>query len=412
MRPVFLVVPVLVALVSGAQRRTPCDLVIRNVGLFDGQHARGIVDIAIRNDTIVQIAHSITTCVDHNAIDGAGKFVVPGLINSHVHLWEKKDLKAALDIGVFAVIDLHSSEGPDQMLRGLRDSSLYASYFSSGIAATSPKGHPTELFPIETINDSVTPSQFVEHRISKGADFIKIVSNNPNLDSLWRSELSLNYRQIGEIVDAARRRHKQVLVHISHVDEAVRIAELGVDGFAHLWSYNRVSLRRATETTEESRNIHHSNSSDPTESVADYRPKAHGEARLPTHIVTHDSGVPGNQAGSRRRHTNCRWDRPSQLGDKLSRRSLRRARYLFKSRIVESRGAQDDDRHTLRYFSSRWDWNDQRGHQSQFPPIERRSSEKSVRTPGYCRYLAQRQAHSLTTTASWVRTTDPQKAPN
>jgi imidazolonepropionase-like amidohydrolase len=226
------------ALLSQERKKTRCDLLIKNVSLFDGRENKGIVDIAVRNGSIIRIAGSIKGLTALETIDGTGKYLVPGLINSHVHLWDKKDLKAAMQAGIFAVIDLHSSEGPDGAFRQLRDSAAYASYYSSGYAATVPKGHPTQLFPIETINDSVSPELFVQHRIGKGADLIKIISGNLKPGSLWYGNPSLNYQQIEQIIKAAKSRNKKAIVHVSQVEETVKIAEMGADGFAHLWSYN------------------------------------------------------------------------------------------------------------------------------------------------------------------------------
>jgi imidazolonepropionase-like amidohydrolase len=223
---------------SGKGGKKECHLLIKNVNLFDGREHKGIVDIAIKNDSIVAISKRINDYVSVKTIDGTGKFMIPGLVNSHVHLWDKADLKSALNNGIFAVIDLHSSEGPDQGFRNLRDSVEYASYYSAGYAATCPKGHPTQIFPIETINDSVSPAIFVDHRLKKGADLIKIVSGNLKPGSLWYANPSLTYQQIEEITRASKSRNKKVVVHVSQVTETVKIAGMGVDGFAHLWSYN------------------------------------------------------------------------------------------------------------------------------------------------------------------------------
>jgi imidazolonepropionase-like amidohydrolase len=248
MRQILLLVPICVALSSCTRWFPPppnpqevqCDFVILNVGLFDGHADRGIVDIAIGDGgRILDISQELIGYKGAETIDGAGKFIVPGLINAHVHLWNKDDLRAALDIGVFAVVDLHSSEGPDALFRSLRDSPEYASYYSAGYAATVPRGHPTQLFPIETINEKVSPAQFVDNRVSKGADLIKIVSGNVKPGSVWFGNPTLSFDQIGAITEAAKGKGKKVVVHVSQVEEAMEIAKLGVDGFAHLWSYNQ-----------------------------------------------------------------------------------------------------------------------------------------------------------------------------
>ena len=250
MKAILLLIPVFATLLSSNQgltslskdeKKVTCDLLIKNVSLFDGRENQGIVDIAVRNGSIIDISKKANKYTGLETIDGTGKFIIPGLINSHVHLWTKKDLKDALHAGIFAVIDLHSSEWTDEAMKKLRDSTGYASYYSSGYAATVPKGHPTQIFPIETINDSVSPAQFVNNRISKGADLIKIVSGNLRPGSVRSSKPSLNYQQIDAIIKAAKGKQKMVVVHISQVDEAVKIAEMQPDGFAHLWAYNETA---------------------------------------------------------------------------------------------------------------------------------------------------------------------------
>jgi imidazolonepropionase-like amidohydrolase len=214
-----------------------CDLVMRHVRLFDGDADRGVVDVAVRGDRILRIGSVGGGCHDATVIDGSGKYLVPGLVNAHVHLWRQSDLRAALQAGVFAVFDLHTSERPDAAFRRLRDSSSYASYYSSGYAATVPGGHPTQIFPIETVNDSVTPERFVERRISKGADLIKIVSGNLAPGSMGANGKTLSFAQIEAITRAAKARDRKVVVHVGQIGETVRIAHMGVDGFVHLWSY-------------------------------------------------------------------------------------------------------------------------------------------------------------------------------
>src|SRR5688572_1009740 len=68
-----------------------CDLVIRHVRLFDGDADRGVVDVAVRGDRIVRIGSVDGGCAGATSIDGTGKYLVPGLVNAHVHLWKASD---------------------------------------------------------------------------------------------------------------------------------------------------------------------------------------------------------------------------------------------------------------------------------------------------------------------------------
>src|SRR5690606_21249224 len=76
------------------------DLVIQNVGLFDGERDLGMVNLAINADSIAAI--SVKPLVSDSVIDGTGKYLVPGMVNSHAHIWEASHLKEAYRAGVLA----------------------------------------------------------------------------------------------------------------------------------------------------------------------------------------------------------------------------------------------------------------------------------------------------------------------
>ena len=215
------------------------DLIIKNVGLFDGFQDQGEVNIAITNDSIVLITTDQIENVSKDTINGKGKYVIPGLVNSHVHLSKPEDLKAAFNSGVLAVIDLHkSSEETAAFLRTYRDSLGYASFYSSGFAATLPGGHPTQYGEIETINDSVTPAEFVTNRLKNGADLIKLIRDGGGGPPDFQSTPTLNDEQIKEIIASTHDAKRLCIAHTVTLKETVEIAEFGVDGFAHLWFGN------------------------------------------------------------------------------------------------------------------------------------------------------------------------------
>jgi len=223
----------------GNQQKIKYDLVITNVGLFDGLQDRGLMNLALANDSIVLIAAEEIKYPAKDTIDGNGKYVIPGLVNSHVHLSKPDELKAALHSGILAIIDLHkSSEETAALLRTYRDSIGCASFYGSGFAATLPGGHPTQYGEIETINDSVAPVEFVNNRIKNGADFIKLIRDAGGGPPDFQNIPTLNNEQIEAIIAAAHDKNRLCIAHTVTLKETLEIAELGIDGFAHLWFGN------------------------------------------------------------------------------------------------------------------------------------------------------------------------------
>ena len=226
------------------------DLVIRNVGLFDGERDLGIVDLAINADTIAAISQN--PLASDSVVDGTGKYLVPGLVNSHVHIWEAAQLKEAYWAGVLANMGMHASNpSRDGVMKDLGLENGHAFYYTAGVAATVPGGHPTQIAPgIETINDSVSVQQFVDHRIGEGADHIKIIKESSPWFGSPEGPPSLSYDSIEKLIDFTHSKGLKAVVHIGALDEMVRTAALKPDGFVHLWY-----LSTDSDLTEEKLNI-------------------------------------------------------------------------------------------------------------------------------------------------------------
>ncbi len=179
------------------------DFVIKNIGLFDGENDLGIVNICINGDSIAAISRE--SLDSDSIIDGTGKYIIPGLVNGHVHLISTTDLKESYRHGILADLNMHTGlEDRELKWKKIsRDSAGYALLYGAGSAATVPGGHPTQLTPhMETINDSVSIQEWVDKRIANGVDYIKIIrENSPYFE--FPGLPTLSYEQIKEIIDYA-----------------------------------------------------------------------------------------------------------------------------------------------------------------------------------------------------------------
>ena len=211
------------------------DLVIQDVGVFNGVKDLGIVNIAINADTIAKISKS--HLLSDSVVDGTGKYVVPGLVNSHAHIWELNQLKEGYQVGILANMGMHASNySRDSTIKANGQEKGYPLYYTAGIAATIPGGHPTQITPrIETVNDSVSIEQFVNHRISEGVDYIKVIKESSAWFEHPEGPPSLPYDSIDLIIKYAHSKGLKVVVHIGSLEEMVQIAKLKPDGFAHMW---------------------------------------------------------------------------------------------------------------------------------------------------------------------------------
>ena len=203
------------------------DYLIEDIKLFDGYELKERVDLLIEEGIIQRIGEIKAESKDLVIISGRGKTIVPGMVNCHVHAWLPYHLKNAMQAGVFAVLDMHTSVHPDSLNRyKLEDG--YARFFSTGYAATVPGGHGTQYgFEVPTIGADGSPSQFVQESVARGSDYIKIIYEP--------QKPTLSIDQINEIVKTSKNEGLLSVAHISSRGGAKDLIDTGIDGFVHMW---------------------------------------------------------------------------------------------------------------------------------------------------------------------------------
>lgn len=217
------------------------------------------------------------------------KILLPPLVNAHVHLWKPFALQKALGCGIFALLDMHTSDRMAQRMRGYNDSLRYARYHSSNAGATVPNGHGTQFgIQVPTIDSSTDPETFVMDRIEAGADYIKIL-REPSMPTI-------DLEQTQRVIELAHREDMQVIAHVSRKEDAVALVEQGVDGLAHVWHDERIEEEALEAMAEQEVFVI------PTllviQKVMEQKEKSEGEERLSFEAVQeeverlHEAGVP------------------------------------------------------------------------------------------------------------------------
>ena len=200
---------------------------ISDVTLFDGEQVIDSTSVLVEEGKIAKIQKHIVG--NYVTIDGAGKFLMPAMTNSHVHAWTEHHLRESAKAGVLNMLDMLSFD--ERRLKRFHDTPGFARYFTSGYAATVSGGHGTQyspdFAPAPTIDAAADIEPFVRDRIASGADYIKIIIEP------WRKTLS--HESAKKIIDTAHKHDRMAVVHISWYEDARRIIENGADGLMHLW---------------------------------------------------------------------------------------------------------------------------------------------------------------------------------
>jgi imidazolonepropionase-like amidohydrolase len=218
--------------VAGAQQPSR-DFVIRNARIFNGTRTLESATVVVKDGKIASVSHGVSAPPGLPVVEGAGKTLLPGLIDSHTHAFGDA-LRQALEFGVTTELDMFTdwryaqqikkqqAEGKDTDLADLR---------SAGTLATAPKGHGTEYgLDIPTITGPAEAQAFVDARVAEGSDYIKIIYTVPHATPTVSKET------MAALIQAAHKRGKMAVVHINSRQGAVDALEAGADGLAHLFA--------------------------------------------------------------------------------------------------------------------------------------------------------------------------------
>jgi imidazolonepropionase-like amidohydrolase len=206
---------------------------IVNARVFDGTRLRDWTSVRFTDGIITDCAIGPTAQDGDEVIDAAGGTLLPGLIDSHIHLVPGA-LAQGLTFGVTTALDMFSQAGAMAVAKqqaGAR--SDVADVRSAGVGATAPGGHPSMMYtPFPTLTGPEQAEQFVADRVAEGSDYLKIFG--PSSTAGPRAIPSLDLGTITALVRAAHARGLVVVAHVNSVAGVVEVVSAGVDVVAHV----------------------------------------------------------------------------------------------------------------------------------------------------------------------------------
>ena len=213
-------------------QKTP--ILFQHVRVFDGTKVIPDTDVLIEKGLIKEVGANLSA-ENAKVIDGAGKTLLPGLIDAHVHVHGADTLEQALIFGVTTEFDMMMQPRLEYRLK-TEDNDRRASFFSAGLPATVPGGHGTEYgFEIPTITRAKDAQSFVDARLREGADYIKIMYTAGVSFGPRGERPTLSKETLAAVIAAAHERHRLAVVHIGSVEGARDAIEAGADGLAHIF---------------------------------------------------------------------------------------------------------------------------------------------------------------------------------
>jgi imidazolonepropionase-like amidohydrolase len=211
--------------------------VVRHARVFDGHQVLAQADVWVDSGHIKAVGENLAVPPGVKTIDATGETLLPGLIDAHTHAFGNAlqeaeifgvttELDMFMDVGLMQKVKKDQAEGRALDLADLR---------SAGTLATAAGGHGTEYgVAIPTLASPAEAQAWVDARIAEGSDYIKIVYDD--MGSFGPVRPSLGKKTLKALIEAAHRRRKLAVVHITTQQQAREVIEAGADALAHLFA--------------------------------------------------------------------------------------------------------------------------------------------------------------------------------
>lgn len=227
------------------------DFAIVAAKIFDGAAFRLDQDVWVENGRIRAVGQELELPGDLPRIDGRGRTLTPGFIDSHVHAFGTA-LRDALRFGVTSVLDQGNEPTAADSKRAARETLApgdEADFFTAGMLATAAGGHGTQVgMTVAPVGGPSAAVSWVQARKAEGSDWIKIVYE----DGLAYGPAipTLDPETIGALIGAAHAEGLLAVMHVSRLDHALEAVELGADGLVHVWGDAIVDEDQAARIAE------------------------------------------------------------------------------------------------------------------------------------------------------------------
>lgn len=241
----------LIALLFGLAMAPPAlagpanSFAVRDVRLFDGLRTIAHANVVVRDGRVAAAGRHVRIPPGLPPIDGRGRTLLPGLIDSHVHVFPGAQ-RDALRFGVTTELDMFSLTADFPAWRARRASlepAAAADTWSAGIGVSAPGGHPSRMLPpgrtLPTLANAGDVDAFVAARAAGGSDYLKIIWQRTGLGDPPEPIPALSRGEVCAAIAAAHRHRLAAIVHVSTEADARAAIRCGADGVAHLFGDRR-----------------------------------------------------------------------------------------------------------------------------------------------------------------------------
>lgn len=237
-----LVSALIAAPAAAAPKKDRCSssFAVTDVRVFDGTKMIPKATVVVVDDEIAAVGPEVVVPPGTPTIDGAGRTLLPGLLDSHAHAWQREELERAAQFGVTTEFDMWSDPAFISAMTSEQDhdgATDRADVYSAINPATVTEGYPynwtADIVESPTIDSPAGAKSFIKKLIKAGANHLKIMLEDGTLTG--PAIPVLDDPTIVALTTEARKRGMLSMAHVTRQATALSAVSSGVDGLVHVF---------------------------------------------------------------------------------------------------------------------------------------------------------------------------------
>jgi imidazolonepropionase-like amidohydrolase len=202
---------------------------ITNVRVFDGERLREPATVVLE-DAAISARTSADGALNADVVDGGGGTLLPGLIDTHVHVDKVSQLETSASWGVTTMLDMGNKDLAG--LATLKNGQGLPTLRSAGNPASAPNSVFVRKMGFSvstTVTGPEDAARFVADRVAEGSDYIKILVEDPKIPGTR----ALGEETVAALVVAAHGAGLRTVAHVVSADTMTTAVRAGADIVTH-----------------------------------------------------------------------------------------------------------------------------------------------------------------------------------